>query len=67
MNSDGLKFYMKNLDFDEVDNFVVQSFLFEVIFILKWSIYYPDLSFQIWIVYRLFESEDGFKWKNFEL
>jgi hypothetical protein len=35
MNSDGLKFYMKNLDFDEVDNFVVQSFLFEVIFILK--------------------------------
>jgi hypothetical protein len=66
MNSDGLKFYMKIIDFDEIDNFAVQS-LFQVIFILKWSIYYPDLSLQIWIVYRLFESKDGFKWKNFEL
>jgi hypothetical protein len=35
MNSDGGKLYMQIIAFDEIYNFVVQSFLFEVIFILK--------------------------------
>jgi hypothetical protein len=34
MNSDGDKIY-KKLDFIEVYNFVVQSFLFEIILLLK--------------------------------
>jgi hypothetical protein len=44
MNSDEDKIYMKIVAFNEIYNFVVQIFLFEVIFGLKKSIYYPDLD-----------------------
>jgi hypothetical protein len=35
MNSDGGKHYMKIVAFDKIYNFVVQFFLFGVIFIVK--------------------------------
>jgi hypothetical protein len=35
MNSDGDKLYIKIIAFDEIYNFVVQTFSFEVIFKLK--------------------------------
>jgi hypothetical protein len=44
MNSDEDKVYTKIVAFDEIYNFVVQTFSFEVIFGLKKSIYYQDLS-----------------------
>jgi hypothetical protein len=46
MNLDGDKLYTKLVAFDEIHNFVVQTFLFEVIFGLKKLIYCPDLSFR---------------------
>jgi hypothetical protein len=46
INSDGDKLYTKLVAFDEIYNFVVQTFLFEVIFGLKNLIYCPDLSFR---------------------
>jgi hypothetical protein len=69
MNSDGGKLYMKIVAFDEIYNFVVQ------IFHLKSSSYLNNwyiiqiwrLQTEIWIVYRLFDYEDDFKWKNFKL
>jgi hypothetical protein len=69
MNSDGDEIYTKIVVFDEIYNFVVRTFSFDVIFELKKSIYGPDLVYgiQIWIVDRLFELEDDFKWKKIEL
>jgi hypothetical protein len=36
---------MKIVAFDEIYNSVVKVFPFEVIFVVKLSMYYPDLSF----------------------
>jgi hypothetical protein len=44
MNSDDDKIYTKIVDFDEIYNFIIQTFSFEVIFGLKKLIYYPDLD-----------------------
>jgi hypothetical protein len=41
MNSNGDELYMKIVAFDEIYNFVVETFLFEIIVELKTSIYYP--------------------------
>jgi hypothetical protein len=43
MNSDGDKLYTKLVAFQEIYNFVVQTFSFEVILRLKNLIYCPDL------------------------
>jgi hypothetical protein len=43
MNSDGDKLYTKLVDFDEIYNFVVHFFSFEVILVRKKDILYPDL------------------------
>jgi hypothetical protein len=43
MNSDGDKLYAKLVDFDEIYNFVVHFFSFEVILVRKKDILYPDL------------------------
>jgi hypothetical protein len=44
MNTDEDKFYTKIITFDEIYNFIVQTFSFEVILRLKQSVYYPDLD-----------------------
>jgi hypothetical protein len=41
MNTNGDELYMKIVAFDEIYNFVVETFLFEIIVELKTSIYYP--------------------------
>jgi hypothetical protein len=46
MNSDANKLYIKIVAFDEIYNFVVQTFSFAVIYKLKYSIFYLDLSFR---------------------
>jgi hypothetical protein len=50
MTSNGGKLYMKIVAFNEIYNFVVQSFLFEVIFIVytlsRSQFSYLDLSFE---------------------
>jgi hypothetical protein len=40
------KLYMKSIALYETYNFVVQTFSFEVIFKIKQSIFYPNLSFR---------------------
>jgi hypothetical protein len=64
MNSDGDKIYTKA--FNEIYNFVIPTFSFEVIFKLKYqySIQISAFGIYIWIVYLLFEFEDDFKWKK---
>jgi hypothetical protein len=54
MNSDGDKIYMKIVAFDEIYNFVVQTFSFEVI-----------LWIQIWVVYRFFYIKTSSMMGNF--
>jgi hypothetical protein len=44
MNSDGDKLYRKFVAFNEIYNFLVQTFSFEVILRLKKLIYCPDLD-----------------------
>jgi hypothetical protein len=60
MNSDEDKIYTKIVSFDEIYNFVVQTF-FIWSHLVKKTIYYPDLNFSAsrWV--------DDFKWKKFEL
>jgi hypothetical protein len=63
------KLYTK-LAFDEINSFLVQTFfIWSNLRLYKKKIYCSDLSFryQIWTVYRLFEHQDDFKWKKFEL
>jgi hypothetical protein len=66
MNLDRDKLYTKLIALDEIYNFVVQTFSFEVILWLKKLIYYPDRDTgnQIWTVYQFFESRDDFKRKS---
>jgi hypothetical protein len=59
MNSDEDKIYRKRIvAFDEIYNFVVQTFSFEVIFGVKnrYTIHISVYGIQIWIIYQFFES-----------
>jgi hypothetical protein len=65
MNSDGDKLYTTFVAIDEIYNFIVRNFLFEVILGLKQLIYCPDLDTENWDLDNIsfFEPQDDFKWK----
>jgi hypothetical protein len=48
MKSDGDKLYTKLVAFNEIYNFLVQIFSFEVILKFKKLIYSPDLDIENW-------------------
>jgi hypothetical protein len=66
MNSDGDKLYRKFVAFNEIYNFLVQTFSFEVILRLKKLIYCPDLDTENWDLdsILIFGAQDNFKWKS---
>jgi len=48
MNLNGHKLYIKIVDLDEIYNFIVQTFLFGAILVLKYSTQISDLKFKFW-------------------
>jgi hypothetical protein len=66
MNSDGDKLYAELVVFDEIYNFIVQTFfIWSHIRLKKWYIVYiTAFNIQIWTIYQLIELQDDFKWKK---